>query len=72
MHNNLKKLSFGSGRSLIKSSELKKYKVTIPNKNEKECIGNIFYLLDNLITLYENKKQNIIKIKKELLNTMFI
>lgn len=59
MHNNLKKLSFGSGRSLIKSSELKKYKVTIPNKNEKECIGNIFYLLDNLITLYERKIEKL-------------
>ena len=50
----LKKLSFGSGQPLIKSSELKNLKLLMPLLiEEKEKIAVFFNSIDDLITLHQ-------------------
>lgn len=47
-------------------------KINFPNFEEQQNIGKLFYSLENLITLYENKQKHLTEIKNTLLNTMFI
>ncbi|MGO5335118.1 restriction endonuclease subunit S [Enterococcus cecorum] len=50
----LKSLSFGSGQPLIKSSELKQLKISIPiNIEEQQKIGSFFQQFDSLIALHQ-------------------
>lgn len=52
-HFDLRRLSFGTGQPLVKSSELQKLKLCVPvSKSEQEKIGEIFNNIDNLITLH--------------------
>ena len=46
--------------------------ISLPTIEEQKQIGLYLTEFDTLIALYENKKQNLIEIKKSLLNTMFI
>ena len=53
-HFDLRRLSFGTGQPLVKSSELQKLKLCVPvSKSEQEKIGEIFNNIDNLITLHQ-------------------
>lgn len=55
----LKSLSFGSGQPLIKSSELKQLKISIPiNIGEQQKIGSFFQQFDSLIALHQRKYKN--------------
>ena len=47
-------------------------KLFIPSEQEQIKISNIMDVINHVITLHDNKKQNLIEIKKKLLNTMFI
>ena len=47
-------------------------KLFIPSEQEQIKISNIMDVINHIITLHNNKKQNLIEIKKKLLNTMFI
>ena len=68
----LKKMSFGSGQPLIKTSELKSLELMMPTKNEeKEKIASYFSNLDNLITLHQRKCDKLKYIKKSMLEKMF-
>lgn len=68
----LKKLSFGTGQPLVKSSELKKLALNFPNKEEQEKIGNFFNQLDNTIALHQHKLEKLQSIKQAYLNEMFV
>ena len=53
-HFDLRRLSFGTGQPLVKSSELQKLKLCVPvSKSEQEKIGEIFNNIDNIITLHQ-------------------
>ena len=69
----LKSLSFGSGQPLIKSSELKQLKISIPiNIEEQQKIGSFFQQFDSLIALHQCKLDKLINIKKSMLEKMFV
>lgn len=69
---NLKKLSFGSGQPLVKSSELKSLSILIPSsKEEIKAISRLSIIFDNLINVQEKKVSSIRQIKKFLLQNMF-
>ena len=67
----LKRLSFGTGQPLIKTSELKDLILSFPNSEEQAEIGAFFKLLDNLITLHQRKLSHLQTRKKGLLQKMF-
>ena len=70
---NIKKLSFGTGQPLVKASELKEQKIAMPvSKNERKQIGTYFYHLDHLITLHQQKCDGLKKIRKFMLQNMFV
>ena len=72
-HFDLRRLSFGTGQPLVKSSELQKLKLCVPvSKSEQEKIGEIFNNIDNIITLHQCKLDCLISIKKALLQQLFV
>ena len=71
-HFDLRRLSFGTGQPLVKSSELQKLKLCVPvSKSEQEKIGEIFNNIDNIITLHQRKLNHLILKKKSLLQKLF-
>ena len=72
-HFDLRRLSFGTGQPLVKSSELQKLKLCVPvSKSEQEKIGEIFNKIDNIITLHQRKLEHLQLQKKALLQQMFV
>lgn len=72
-HFDLRRLSFGTGQPLVKSSELQKLKLCVPvSKSEQEKIGEIFNNIDNIITLHQRKLDKLQEVKKGLLQKMFV
>jgi len=72
-HFDLRRLSFGTGQPLVKSSELQKLKLCVPvSKSEQEKIGEIFNNIDNIITLHQRKLDKLQDMKKGLLQKMFV
>ena len=72
-HFDLRRLSFGTGQPLVKSSELQKLKLCVPvSKSEQEKIGEIFNNIDNIITLHQCKLDKLQDVKKGLLQKMFV
>ncbi|WP_432732212.1 restriction endonuclease subunit S [Staphylococcus capitis] len=69
---NLKRLAFGSGQPLIKSSELKNLKFNIPCVDEIEKIGKLFNKLNETIELHTSKIELLKQRKKGLLQRMFV
>ena len=65
-------LAQGISRYNISKKSLIKLKLSLPKLEEQDKIGKIFNRLELLLNLYENKQQHLTKIKKTLLNTMFI
>lgn len=71
-HFDLRRLSFGTGQPLVKSSELQKLKLCVPvSKSEQEKIGEIFNNIDNIITLHQRKLEKLKLTKKALLRKLF-
>ena len=69
----IKKLSFGTGQPLVKASELKEQKISMPISNrERKQIGKYFRHLDHLITLYQRKLNEFEILKSGLLQQLFI
>ena len=72
-HFDLRRLSFGTGQPLVKSSELQKLKLCVPvSKSEQEKIGEIFNNIDNIITLHQRKLDKLKNLKQAYLNEMFV
>ena len=73
----IKKINFyrylvGSSRYKLTAESLNQVKIKIAKQSEQEKIGKLLKNIEKLLTLYENKQQHLTKIKKTLLNTMFI
>ena len=69
----IKKLSFGTGQPLVKASELKSLELMMPtDMKEQMQIGEYFKTLDHLITLHQQKCDELQNIKKFMLQNMFV
>lgn len=63
----------GSTRQSVGIQDLRELMVLLPKKNrEQETIGKYFNCLDNLCILYQRKLQQLKKIKKAMLEKMFV
>ena len=62
----------GSTMIHVTKKDMESKVISLPTIEEQKQIGLYLTKFDTLIALYENKKQNLIAIKKNLLNTMFI
>ena len=72
-HNQLLPLIQGTKVSSISKSSLKETWVTFPfSSNEQKKIGRFFLTLNNLITLHQRKLEVLKKLKKGLLQQMFV
>ena len=71
LHYNLKRLSFGTGQPLIKTSELKKIKIFFPSSIEQTAIGSLFRTLDDLLASYKENLANYQSLKATMLSKMF-
>ena len=71
LHYNLKRLSFGTGQPLIKTSELKKIKIFFPSSIEQTAIGSLFRTLDDLLASYKDNLANYRSLKATMLSKMF-
>ena len=69
----IKSLSAGSTQAVINTSEIEKLGVVIPaNIDEQNRIARYFSTLDNLITLHQRQCDELKKMKKYMLQNMFI
>ncbi|MFA5586424.1 MAG: restriction endonuclease subunit S [Saccharofermentanales bacterium] len=55
----------------ITKSELLEKNIYLPNKPEQKKLGEMFFVLDNLLTLHKRKCELLKNIKKSLLEKMF-
>ena len=61
-----------SGMPKINRNELNAYSFTAPNEEEQSKIGEFFLSIDYLITLHQRKLETLQKMKKALLQKMFV
>lgn len=62
----------GGGREGLNFQEIGKMSFLFPTKSEQEEIGKYFQHLDHLITLHQRKLEKLQKIKKSMLEKMFV
>ena len=61
----------GTGQHVLAHSKFKNMEFLVPSVPEQERIGTFFEQLDNLITLHQRKYDNLLSIKKSMLEKMF-
>ena len=63
----------GAGRNrVLKLNEMLEYKMSFPSEEEQKKIASYFEKLDHLITLHQRKCDELKKMKKYMLQNMFI
>ena len=62
----------GTGQKVLSFLDLQKMKVRVPGFDEQKKIAAYFDDLDHLITLHQNKCEELKKIKKYMLQNMFV
>lgn len=62
----------GCGRAKLNAEQLMNICFKVPNKNEQANIGRLVESLNNLITLHQSKLDKLQKIKKSMLESMFV
>ena len=67
----MKKGAGGLTFQIVNKTEFSNIQTNIPKKTEQAKIGNLFYNLDNLITLHQRKYDKLLNVKKALLEKMF-
>ena len=68
----IESLLVGGGRSKLNANIMMDIIIKIPiNVDEQNKIGELFYNLDNLITLHQRKYDKLVNIKKAMLDKMF-
>ena len=71
--NDLKKKAAQSTRPYIGISAQQNLMISLPqNRKEQKQIGEYFFSLDHLITLHQRKRDELVKIKKYMLQNMFV
>lgn len=67
----LSSITTGNTIKHILASEMKKFKVSVPQYEEQNKVGDFFKELDNAIALHQRKLENLGKSKKAFLQSMF-
>ena len=62
----------GTGQRVLAHSKFKKMEFLIPSNEEQKLIGALFEKLDHLITLHQRELEKLQKIKKAMLEKMFV
>ena len=62
----------GGTRTRLYYNALCEFKMMVPSKREQEVIAGYFLSLDHLITLHQSELEKLQKIKKSLLERMFV
>jgi len=71
--NTMKKIAGGLTFPIVNKTKFSEMETSIPkDKTEEEKIGNMFQIIDTLISLYQCKLEKLKKCKKSLLDKMFI
>ena len=65
-------LAQGISRFNISKGKVMEIEVPVPDKAEQAMIGRLFVGLDNLITLHQRKHDQLVTLKKSLLEKMFV
>ena len=68
---NIENLLVGGGRAKLNAEVLMKIDLTLPEKQEQIKISSLFDSLDSLITLHQRECDQLVNIKKALLEKMF-
>ncbi|WP_093528499.1 restriction endonuclease subunit S [Streptococcus macedonicus] len=66
------KLSTGSTFESINSNDIKEAQILLPSLDEQQKIGTFFKQLDNTIALHQRELDSLKKMKKSLLQMMFV
>lgn len=61
-----------SGQPGVNAQEYSSFEFSLPSYEEQKKIGEYFRNLDNLITLHQRKCDELVKIKKYMLQNMFV
>ncbi|MCL7815346.1 restriction endonuclease subunit S [Pasteurella multocida] len=62
----------GTGQRVLSLKKFKKINIIVPIIKEQQKIGTFFTALDRLITTHQRKLENVKKLKKALLQQMFV
>ena len=65
-------LAQGISRYNISKNGVMNIDIQLPNNQEQEKIGKLFYEIDNLITLHQRKLEKLNSLKKSMLKKMFV
>lgn len=68
----IKVTSMRSGQPGVNAQEYSQYQIMVPSKPEQDKISDCLRNLDNLITLHQRKCDELKKMKKYMLQNMFI
>ena len=60
-----------SGQPGVNAQEYSQYQIMVPSKPEQDKISECLRNLDHLITLHQRKCDELMKIKKYMLQNMF-
>lgn len=72
-YDELRNISSGDGtRGGLNKQLLSDLEITLPTLEEQKKLGDYFYTLDHLITLHQQKCEELQKIKKFMLQNMFV
>lgn len=69
---NINRLVFGSGQTLVTSTDLKKIKIKIPSKKEQQKISDFLSAFDEKISTEKETLEHLKQLKKGLLQQMFV
>ena len=71
VRNKIDSITTGNTIKHILASEMKLFSISNTQKKEADQIGNFFISLDNLITLHQRKYNQVVNLKKAMLEKMF-
>jgi len=70
--NKMKSSAPAGTMQIVNRKEFSEIDACIPNKSEQNSVGSFFRTLDHLITLHQSKLEKLQKIKKSMLESMFV
>ena len=69
---NIRQFLVGGSRAKLNAGTMMELSLFIPCKKEQKTISNVFFELDNLITLHQRKLEKLKNVKKACLKKMFV
>ena len=70
--NTMKRMAASGTMQIVNKTEFSELKTMVPSLVEQQAIGTYFHNLDHLITLHQRKCEELQKLKKFMLQNMFV